>query len=107
MYVSNHTAILAIDQFLKHNKLWDHPKDCNPSEMHLFNFYGCVSCSDDDPEKYSIEFTLYPHETFDDESLIKVFQMSTVDFIKVLEDAISNHVEMFDLKTSNLEEICK
>ena len=106
MYIANQTNIFAIDRFFQVNKLWDDPKTVKPSEMHLFNFYECVSCSDDDSKRFSIELTLYPHETFDDESYIQIFEMSTVDFIKVLEDAIESYVELYDFKTTDLEEIC-
>ena len=59
--------------------------------MYMFNFYECLNCDNDD--KFFIDFTLYPHETYDDESYYNIFTMSTKDFIKTMEDAIDNYVE--------------
>ena len=73
--------------------------------MYMFNFYECLSCEADD--RFSIEFTLYPHETYDDESSLNVFKMSTKDFIKTIDDAYEAYTKDFDLKSSDLLEICK
>ena len=99
------TVTVAVDLVFQHLKLKTGIKAINWSAMYLFNFYECLSCEADD--RFFIEFNLYPHETYDDESSLNVFKMSTKDFIKTIEDAFEAYIKDFDLKSSDLLEICK
>ena len=105
MYSGHSTVISSVDVFFNHLNLKGDFRSVKSSAMYMFNFFECLSCEAD--ERFVIELTLYPHETYDDESSQQIFRMSTADFIKTMEDAIDDYVEKFELTSSDLNEICE
>ena len=106
LFSTHETLVSAVDSFFVHNNLKSSKKfRPNFSTMFMFNYFECLTCEAN--ERHIIEFSLYPHAAYDDDTSELIFRMSTGDFIETIENAIDNYVEKFDLVSSDLDEICQ